>query len=79
MFSKAAQRFALAASGRDAEQARKRNPAEALKTARKRADSHLSAARCVGLLFEVKVTPIADLEFLVQINTRCKDYEIYIF
>ena len=42
-----AQRFALAASGRDMEQARKRNPAEALKPLKKRGESHLSAARCV--------------------------------
>jgi hypothetical protein len=46
----AAERLALAASGRDADNARKRNPAEALKTAKKRGDSHLSAARCVSLL-----------------------------
>jgi hypothetical protein len=39
-----AQRLALAASGRDTGNARKRNPAEALKTAKKRGDSHLSAA-----------------------------------
>lgn len=45
-----AQRLALAASGRDAEKARKRNPTEALKTAKKRGDSHLSAPRCVGQL-----------------------------
>jgi len=42
------QRLALAASGRDADPARKRHPAEALKTAKNRAESHLSAARCVG-------------------------------
>ena len=44
------------ASGRDAAKARKRNPAEELKTAKKRADSHqrrrdavaTSGARCVG-------------------------------
>jgi hypothetical protein len=44
----AAQRFALAANGRDAEQARKRNSAEALNLLVKRAGSHLLAAGCVG-------------------------------
>ena len=40
---RALQRPALAASGREADKARKRNPAEALKTAKKRGESHLSA------------------------------------
>jgi hypothetical protein len=39
------QRLALAASGRDADEARKRNPAEVLKPLKKRGDSHLSVAR----------------------------------
>src|SRR5687768_4045239 len=44
----ACQRLALVATGRDAEQARKRNPAEALKPAKKRGESQLSTACCVG-------------------------------
>ena len=44
----AAERLALAASGRDANQAWKQDSAEALKTAKNRGESHLSAARCVG-------------------------------
>ena len=44
------QRPALAASGRDADTAWEQDSAEALKTAKKRGESHLSAARCVGRL-----------------------------
>jgi hypothetical protein len=43
-----AQRFALLALGRDADDAWKQDSAEVLKTAKNRAESHLSAARCVG-------------------------------
>jgi len=42
-----AQRPALAASGWDAYNARKRNPAEVLNPLKKRVESHLSAARIV--------------------------------
>jgi len=43
----AAQRLALAASGRGTDPARKRNPAEELKPLKKRADFHLLAGICL--------------------------------
>ena len=47
----AAQRFALAASGRDAVNAWVWGSAQALKTLKKRGESHLSAARFVSPLW----------------------------
>ena len=48
MIVSAAQRFALAASGRDEILPESRKKLEARKLPVKRADSHLSAARCVS-------------------------------
>jgi hypothetical protein len=44
----AAERLALAASRWDADDAWELDSAEALKTAKKRGESHVSSARCVG-------------------------------
>jgi hypothetical protein len=64
----AGQRLALAASGRDADEARKRNPAEALKTAKKRGESHLSAARFVRR-FLIYLLLFGDAN-IINFNTR---------
>ena len=47
-FGTFAQRLALPASGRDERTPFYRNPLEATETPEKRAESHLSGARCVG-------------------------------